>query len=204
MSLADRLRLFEPMLDDLMSTFGVDPDPGLEDDDDPVSAAYRRCEVKRLRLGRACEADPEGVGRHADALLRAIVHDHCPSGDRQLVEPLAAVLGGQEVTERVLDRLERGPAVERLGAAMAYYWSSMSRHDPPGEEARAAYETRYRHACLRAFVASDDPADSLYFSFHFTLDPAGYPDALRGEVEAATRIARAHPDRYRGGEATGS
>lgn len=60
---------------------------------------------------------------HADQITHAITHDHCPSGDRQLVEPLVRGVGARQVMERILDYLETGSAAERLGAAMAWYWA---------------------------------------------------------------------------------
>jgi hypothetical protein len=127
--------------------------------------------------------------------MHAIAHDHCPSGNRQLIEPLVNALGARPVMERILVYLERGSAAERLGAAMAWYWAAPTLqystldelHNDPGRsdaikhslvpaeatpsgknaEARAfmrEFRPRIRAACLRAFLASEDPSDRRYFS----------------------------------------
>ncbi len=122
--LAERLRLFEPLLDGLTAVFRVEPIGPVESWGDPESDAYHRCEVKRSRVGKACASDRGTALGHADEIMHAIAHDHCPSGNRQLIEPLVNALGARQVMERVLVYVERGSATERLGASMACYWAS--------------------------------------------------------------------------------
>jgi hypothetical protein len=122
--LAERLRLFEPLLDELAAEFRLEAIGPMEPRGDPVSDAYHRCEVKRHRIGKACASDGWAVLDHADEIMHAIAHDHCPSGNRQLIQPLVEVLGARQVMERVLRYMETGSATERLGAAMAWYWAS--------------------------------------------------------------------------------
>jgi hypothetical protein len=122
--LAERLRLFEPLLDDLAAVFRVEATGPVESRGDPVSDAYHRCEVKRSRVGKACASDRGTVLDHADEIMHAVAHDHCPSGNRQLIEPLVNALGARQVMERILLYMERGSAPERLGASMACYWAS--------------------------------------------------------------------------------
>jgi hypothetical protein len=116
--LAERLSLFEPLLDELTAAFHLETIGPME----PGGDAYRRCEVKRQRIGGACASDRGAVLDNADEIMHAIAHDHCPSGNRPLVEPLVSALGARQVMERILVYLERGSATERLGAAMAWYW----------------------------------------------------------------------------------
>lgn len=60
-------------------------------------------------------------------------------------------------------------------------------------------EPRFRNACLRAFVAADDPGDRLYLSYRFTLDPEVYPAELHPVAAMAARKADEHPEQYRRG-----
>jgi hypothetical protein len=122
--LAERLRLFEPLLDELTAEFHLETTGPVEPGADPVSDAYHRCEVKRHRIGKACASDRGAVLDHADEIMHAIAHDHCPSGNRQLIEPLVSALGTRQVMERILVYMETGSATERLGAAMAWYWAA--------------------------------------------------------------------------------
>lgn len=122
--LDERLRLFEPLLDELAAKFRLEAARPMESWGDPESDAYHRCEVKRHRIGKACASDGEAVLDHADEIMHAIAHDHCPSGNRQLIEPLVKALGAREVMERILGYMETGTAAERLGASMAWYWAS--------------------------------------------------------------------------------
>jgi hypothetical protein len=122
--LAERLRLFEPLLDELAAEFGLEAVGPVKSRGNPASDAYHRCEVKRLRIGEACALNREAVADHADEIMHAIAHDHCPSGNRQLIEPLVDALGARPVMERILSYLETGSATERLGATMALYWAA--------------------------------------------------------------------------------
>ncbi|GAA1875128.1 hypothetical protein GCM10009736_48870 [Actinomadura bangladeshensis] len=140
--LAERLGLFEPLLDDLAAVFCPGASWPGETSGDPVFDAYQRCEVKRFQIGEACASDLDAVREHADQIMHAIAHDHCPSGDRQLVEPLVRVLGARQVMERILDYLETGSAAERLGAAKAWYWAVPSAQYASMEDLRADQEHR--------------------------------------------------------------
>lgn len=197
--LADRLRLFEPLLDDLATAFRVDVTWPTEVSSDPVQDAYERCEVNRLKIGGACAIDHEAVREHAEHIVHAIVHDHCPSGNRQLIEPFVRSLGAQQAMESILDYLETGSATERFGAAMAWYWIGPS---GASQALLQDFEPRFRIGCLRAFLASDSPADRLYLSTKFTLDLADYPPALHAEVEEAAQIAATLPAQNRPRSAT--
>jgi hypothetical protein len=122
--LGERLRLFEPLLDELAAEFCPEAIRPMGSRGDPVSDAYHRCEVKRHRVGEACASDRQAVLDHADEIMHAIAHDHCPSGNRQLIEPLVNALGPRRAMERILGFLETGSSTERLGAAMAWYWAA--------------------------------------------------------------------------------
>jgi hypothetical protein len=122
--LAERLRLFEPLLDELTAEFHLEAIGPMEPRGDTVPDAYHRCEVKRHRIGKACASDRGAVLNHADEIIHAIAHDHCPSGNRRLIQPLVNALGARPVMERILRYMETGSAAERLGAAMAWYWAS--------------------------------------------------------------------------------
>jgi hypothetical protein len=229
--LAERLRLFEPLLDELTAEFHLETIGPLEPRD-PVCDAYNRCEVKRLRIGKACASNHGAVLGHADEIMHAIAHDHCPSGNRQLIEPLVNALGARQVMERILVYTERGSVTERLGAAMAWYWAAPTlqystlgelQNDPErsqsgaikvslvpremtpsGKNAEARrlireFRPRIRAACLRAFLASEDPSDCRYFSQFLSLSPGDYPVELHPEVEAARQIAEQHPERFKQG-----
>ncbi|WP_194926467.1 hypothetical protein [Catenulispora pinisilvae] len=140
--LAERLRLFEPLLDDLATVFCPSVSWQTETSGDPVFDAYSRCEAKRFKIGEACATGRGAVQEHTDQIMHAIAHDHCPSGDRQLIEPLVRSLGAREVMERVLDYLETGSTAERMGAAMAWYWAVPSVQYATVEELHADLETR--------------------------------------------------------------
>ena len=58
------------------------------------------------------------------------------------------------------------------------------------------FRPRIRTAYLRAFLASDDPADSRHFSRVVSLSLDDYSVELHPEVEAARRIAEQHPERF--------
>ncbi|WP_143591486.1 hypothetical protein [Thermoactinospora rubra] len=135
--LAERLELFEPLLDDLAAVFCPGVSWPAETSADPVFDAYRRCEAKRFKIGEACANDREAVRGHADQIMHAIAHDHCPSGNRQLIEPLVRSVGARQVMERILDYLETGSAAEKLGAAMAWYWAVPSMQYATMDELRA-------------------------------------------------------------------
>ena len=124
--LAEQLRLFEPLLNELAVVFCAEAGGPMEPFVSPVADAYHRCEAKRSRIGKACASNPGAVLQHADQIAHAIAHDHCPSGNRQLIEPLVNVLGVRQALERMLGYLEAGSAAERLGAAMAWYWAAPS------------------------------------------------------------------------------
>ena len=138
--LAERLELFEPLLDELAAVFGLEATEPAQSRGDAVSDAYHRCQVKRHRISEACASNRAAVLDHADEIMHAIAHDHCPSGNRQLIEPLVAALGARQVMERILGYMEMGSAAERLGAAMAWYWAAPTvqyatlgeRRDDPG------------------------------------------------------------------------
>jgi hypothetical protein len=123
--LAERLRLFEPLLDELAAVFCPEAaGPMMTWPGGSVLDAHGRCNIKRRRIGEACASHHEAVVDHADEIMHAIAHDHCPSGNRQLVEPLVAALGARQVMERILGYLETGSAAERRGAVMAWYWAT--------------------------------------------------------------------------------
>jgi hypothetical protein len=164
--LAERLRLFEPLLDELTAEFRLEALGPMESRGDPVSDAYHRCEAKRDRIGEACASDRAAVRDHADEIMHAIAHDHCPSCNRQLIEPLVNALGARQVMERILYYLEAGSATERLGASMAWYWAAP----------RVQYET------LDEFL--NDPGRSLSGAVKHAL--------VRGEPTPSGKNAEAH------------
>lgn len=122
--LDERLRLFEPLLDELAAELCPEAIMPMESRGDSVPDAYHRCNVKRRRVGEACASDRQAVLDHSDEIMHAIAHDHCPSGNRQLIEPLVNAIGPRQAMERILGYVETGSAAERLGASMAWYWAS--------------------------------------------------------------------------------
>lgn len=122
--LAERLRLFEPLLDELAVVFCPDAGGPMEPFVSPVAGACERCRAKRSRIGKACASDSGAVQDQADLITHAVAHDFCPSGNRQLVEPLVNVLGVRPTMERILGYLETGSAPERRGSAGAWYWAT--------------------------------------------------------------------------------
>jgi hypothetical protein len=202
----DRSTAFEPLLDELAAVFC----PGQDLDARPegrVESRYVRCEVKRLAVSRAAGRDLPLVRAHVSLMQRAVVHDQCRSGIRQLVDPLVAALGYRRVHEALIGYLERGSEAEMIGATMAWYpatptlrytGSGWKRREPTAaskaqREAVADLRHRFRYACLRAFVTHDSPELRFVLSLWFTLDPADYPAELQpnsGRPSASSWLTR--------------
>jgi hypothetical protein len=192
---------FEPLLDPLLEVFS--PSWVL-----PRGMAGRhqrhRCEVKRWEIGRAAEADPDLTREHADALMRAVVHDPCRSGINQLVRPLVRALGHRWTQERIIHYVRTGSAAEQAGATMAWYFAgpglryTSADGDPasrvPTPESKAALDAlsdlraRYRQAVLTAFLACDDPGTRQDLARWISRDASAYPVTLQAEHERATRL----------------
>jgi hypothetical protein len=205
----DRSAAFEPLLDELASVFcpGQDLVAG---SDGRADSRYMRCEAKRLAISRAADRDLPLVRAHASLMQRAVVHDQCRSGIRQLVDPLIAALGYRPLHEALVGYLERGSEAEMIGATMAWYPATpplryteggWERREPTaaskGERAAVAdLRHRFRHACLRAFVTRESLELRFAMSLWFTLDPADYPAGLQPELGQARRIILADPARY--------
>lgn len=199
---------FEPLLDQLAGIFEPDQVAWEPRPDGREQDWYERCETKRLAIARAAAQDLDGVRDHADLVLRAIVHDTDSSGNRQLVQVALRALGPRAVLEALIGYVESGDAAERTGATMAMYWArpavvydlrEMREHRAEIEAAdRDLLEVRGRArlACLRAFLATDDPAQRAELSLRFTLDPGDYPSEWAADLARAAEIARAGGDRY--------
>ncbi|MEO3850996.1 hypothetical protein ABGB09_25820 [Streptomyces sp. B8F3] len=202
-----RTAAFEPHLDGLLPLFS----PAWAVPDRAGENAYRRCEVKRWEIGRAAEADPDRTRRHADPVLRAAVLDHCRSGINQLVRPLVKALGHRWTQERIVSYVRTGSPAEKTGATMAWYFSGPPlrfasaddlRSGTPTPQSQAARDAladvraAYREAVLTAFLACDDPAVRLDLALWIPLDPAAWPDALRGDHDRARSLVLADPEHY--------
>lgn len=196
---------FEPFLDELAAIFC--PDLEIRPAGPPGRAAsvYARCEAKRFAVGRAAGQDLAAVREHSALLFRAVVHDQCRSGNRQLVEPLVMALGPEAVQGRLISYVEAGTDAETIGATMAMYWARARVRRPqpdaaPGSQAAASspagLRSRYRQACLHAFVTRDSPALRYALSLGFTLDPAAYPPHALPELSHARRVILAGPRGY--------
>lgn len=201
----DRGEAFEPLLDDLAAVFCHGQDLNA------AESRYARCESKRLAIGRSAAEDLDLVRAHAALVLRSVVHDQCRSGNRQLIDPLVAALGYRPVQEALIGYVEKGTDAEAIGATMAWYWTRPRlvyqgtgnwQQRQPTADSKAAWDAladlrdRYRHACLRAFLARDAPDTRFALSLGFTLDPAAYPAGSALDLEHARRLALADPDRY--------
>lgn len=206
-----RSAAFELLLDELAAIFRPVQDPLATFRLGPAASGYQRCQAKRSAIGRAAGQDLEAVRVHEVLLLRAAVHDQCRSGIQQLVKPLVAALGYRPVQEGLIGYVETGTGAEAIGATMAWYWTrpplvylgtaNWQRRQPTADS-KAAWDsladlrTRYRHACLRAFLTRDDQQVRSALSLGFTLDPAAYPAESLPDLEHARHIVLADPDRY--------
>jgi hypothetical protein len=202
----DRGEAFEPLLDGLAAIFcqGQDLTPTVMEN--ATASRYSRCERKRAAIGRAAAQDLELVRANAALVLDAVVHDQCRSGNRQLIDPLVAALGYRPVQEALIGYVDNGTDAEAIGATMAWYWArpglvylgtaNWERRQPTADskaawDAVADLRSRYRHACLRAFLARHDPQVRDALSLGFNLDPAAYPAELLPDLEHARRIVLA-------------
>lgn len=207
----DRGEAVEPLLDGLAALFNPGQDLTAPVPGNAAASRYSRCERKRAAIGRAAARDLDLVRANAALVLSAAVHDQCRSGNRQLIDPLVAALGYRPVQEALIGYVENGTDAEAIGATMAWYWArpplvylgtaNWERRQPTADskaawDALADLRTRYRHACLRAFLARDDLHVRFALSLGVTLDPATYPAELLPDLEHARRIALADPDRY--------
>lgn len=186
----DRGDAFEPLLDELAAIFCRGQDLARAGSLGEAASRYMRCEIKRLAIGRVASRNLAAVREHADLLLRAAVYDQCRSGNRQLVEPLVTALGRRQVKEALITYVETGTDAETIGATMAMYWTGVRlrysdwSHRELTASSKAELESvtdvhsRYRQACLHAFVTRDDPQLRFALSLGFTLDPAAYPPEL--------------------------
>jgi hypothetical protein len=207
----DRGEAFEPLLDGLAAIFcqGQDLTPAVTEN--AAASRYSRCERKRAAIGRAAAQDLELVRASAALMLDAVVHDQCRSGNRQLIDPLVAAVGYRAVQEALIGYVDNGTDAEAIGATMAWYWARPGlvylgrakwERRQPTADSKAAWDgladlrSRYRHACLRAFLAREDPQARFALSLGFTLDPATYPPEAMPDLEHARRIVPADRDRY--------
>lgn len=201
----------EPLLDQLAEIFHPARAPwwsGWVRPDGLALYSHERCEAKRLAIARAAAQDLDSVREHADLVLRAIVHDTCRSGNRQLIQVALRALGTHAVLEALIGFVESGDKAEQLGATMAMYWA----HPAIAYELREVQEhraeimaierdltglrARAREACLQAFLTYDDPGHRADLSLRFILNPAHYPATWAQAVDAASHIARDDPVRY--------
>ncbi|MHA6765147.1 hypothetical protein [Streptacidiphilus sp. PAMC 29251] len=200
---------FEPLLDTLMALFAPD---WVLPDNMVGEHPHHRCEVKRWQLGQAAEADPELTRRHADLLIRAVVHDQCRSGINQLIRPLATALGHRWVQEQLIHSVGSGSDAQQVGATMAWYWAHPSlryasvddmRNCVPTPDSKAAADalsdlrSRFRNAVLAAFLACEDPETRQDLSMRISLDPSFYPADLQADHQRAKHIILAAPHHYR-------
>lgn len=110
--------------------------------------------------------------------------------------------------EALITYVETGTDAETIGATMAMYWTGVRlrysdwSHRELTASSKAELESvtdlhsRYRQACLHAFVTRDDPQLRFALSLGFTLDPAAYPPELLPELRHAQHIILADPGRY--------
>jgi hypothetical protein len=152
--LAEQLRLFEPLLNELAAVFCPEASGPMELFVSPAADAYHRCKAKRSRIGKACASDHRAVLDHADEIMHAIAHDYCPSGNRQLIVPLTDVLGVRQTMQRILGYLEMGSAAERLGAARACYWAAPTLQYSTLDEFHEDRERRSDSGAVKVAVAT--------------------------------------------------
>jgi len=194
---------FEPLLDRLAEIFDPDRTPWR-----PRPAGYEHCEAKRLAIARAAAQNHDGVREHAGLVLRAIVNDTSPSGNRQLIEVALRAIGTRAVMETLLGYVESGDIAEQYGAAMALYWAhpavAYDWRERREHQAEFKAETRdladlraqAQQICLRVFIKTDDPDLRANLSLRFTLDPTAYPAIWTPVLARALDIALTDPDRF--------
>jgi hypothetical protein len=207
----DRGEAFELLLNNLAAIFCQGQDLIATVAENTTASRYLRCERKRAAIGRAAARDLDLVRANAAPVLNAAVHDQCRSGNRQLIDPLVAALGYRPVQGELIGYVDKGTDAEAIGATMAWYWARPPlvylgtanwERGQPTADSKAAWDaltdlrTRYRHACLRAFLARDNPEARFAMSLGFTLDPGEYPPELTPDLKHAQRIALADPDRF--------
>ncbi|MFC1442817.1 hypothetical protein ABUW04_31665 [Streptacidiphilus sp. N1-10] len=204
----DRGTDFEPLLDELVAIFHLDPTPLTSWPNGETANQYSRCEKKRWAVGKAASQDLATTREHAPLVLRATVHDQCRSGIRQLVDPLISALGYRPLQEALIDYVETGNDAEKIGATMAMYpagpgmrylnWEKriLTPESIALRDSLADLRDRYRAVCLHAFVTSKAPETRHALSLGFTLDPTAYPPELLQELDQARRVAEANPDSY--------
>jgi hypothetical protein len=207
----DRGEAFELLLNNLAAIFCQGQDLIATVAENTTASRYLRCERKRAAIGRAAARDLDLVRANAAPVLNAAVHDQCRSGNRQLIDPLVAALGYRPVQGELIGYVDKGTDAEAIGATMAWYWARPPlvylgtanwERGQPTADSKAAWDaltdlrTRYRHACLRAFLARDNPEARFAMSLGFTLDPGEYPPELTPDLKHARRIALADPDRF--------
>ncbi|MDX6743909.1 hypothetical protein [Actinocorallia sp. A-T 12471] len=139
-----------------------------------------------------------------DALVRAAVHDPDPSRNRQFVEPALNAFGRRRVRAALLDYLRTGSDAERAGAVRAWYWTALPLKLPqvraeqadPEPDDRSVLNREYARAALEEFVHNEHLDVRRCILPGLALSRSAYPEELHHLVDAATAIARAHPDDY--------
>lgn len=118
---------FEPLLDQLAEIFDPPRAPSQAWPNGREAKWYERCETKRLAVAHAALRKPREVQAHAELVLRAIVHDTDPSGNRQPIQVALRALGTRAVPTALIEYLESGDKAERYGGAMAMWLFEVNR-----------------------------------------------------------------------------
>ncbi|WP_370351667.1 hypothetical protein [Catenulispora sp. EB89] len=165
--------------------------------------------VARNEIRKAFISRSDGLSEeYFEPLIGAAVYEPDPSHNRWFVEPAINAFGRRRVQVALLTSLQTGTDRERAGSARAWYWTGYplrQRHlrvgtaaAGMGAEADEAPDVvaAWREASLREFVGNEDLDVRCCILPGLRLDPTSYPPELRGLVDTAVAIARAHPDEY--------
>lgn len=168
----ERLRLFEPLLDDLAAEFRLEATGPMESRGGPASA---RPVMERILVYLERESATERLGAAMAWYWAA------PTLQYSTLAEFHNDLGRSDVVKHSLVPGEATP----LGK---------------NAEARAfmrEFRPKIRAARLRAFLASEDLDDCRFFSQSLSLSLGDYLVELHPEVEAARQVAEEHPERFK-------
>ena len=174
--------------------------------------AYNRRNAKRMQVGGRLKARPDLAAAVAERVLDTVVCDEDVSFNKQLIHPVLDAVGRRPVQLHLISVVEAGPALKKVCAVRAWYWSQVSlvynsmealHERQPTKDSRAADDdvadlrARYRAACLAAFVACDHVPTREWLARGFILKDGFYPPNLQDLVAQARAIAEADPSRYK-------
>jgi hypothetical protein len=206
---------FEQLLDALLAELSpgwVVPASPKDANSTPGYLAYERRNVKRMQVASVLRAQPQLAVAVADTVLDAIVCDEDVSFNRQLIEPLLDAVGRRTVQEHLISVASSGSLLHRVCSVRAWYWSqpvlvynsSQALRDgrptaasKAEDDEVAGLRTRYRAACLTAFVDHDHTPTREWLASGFILNASDYPQELTVTVATARAIAEEDPIRFK-------